>query len=76
MGDTAGGSAEVDQSIADFATYEEFLDSQVSDLDLYYLEVSLYPIFVVGCGVVESASIRGCVVRRFWWMVEHHPFGF
>lgn len=39
MGDTGDG-AELAQSIADFATYEDFLDSQVSDLDLYYLEVS------------------------------------
>lgn len=34
---TDGGGAG-DASLLDFKTYEEFLDSQVSDLDLYYLE--------------------------------------
>ena len=31
-------SFEVRDSIAAFGSYEEYLDSQVSDLDLFYLE--------------------------------------
>jgi len=34
-GDTAGG---IDDIITEFSTYEEFLDSQITPLDLYYLE--------------------------------------
>ena len=33
-----GGS---DNIITEFNTYEEFLDSQINDQDLFYLEVSL-----------------------------------
>lgn len=28
-----------DTSIAEFSTYEEYLDSQITPVDLYYLEV-------------------------------------
>ena len=28
-----------DNAIAEFSTYEEYLDSQITPLDLYYLEV-------------------------------------
>jgi hypothetical protein len=29
-----------DSSVTEFATYEEYLDSQITPIDLYYLEVS------------------------------------
>ena len=31
-------------AVIEFATYEDFLDSQISTLDLYYLEVIYGPI--------------------------------
>lgn len=34
-----GGSG-VDNIVTEYATYEDFLDSQITSLDLYYLEVS------------------------------------
>ena len=37
--DAPGGS---DNIVTEFATYEEFLDSQITSLDLYYLEVRFY----------------------------------
>ena len=44
----AAGTEEASNSLADsivteFATYEDFLDSQITPTDLYYLEVSLRP---------------------------------
>jgi len=33
------GSAGADNIVTEFATYEDFLDSQITSLDLYYLEV-------------------------------------
>ena len=30
-----------DNIVTEFATYEDFLDSQITQLDLYYLEVSM-----------------------------------
>ena len=34
-------SAGNDNIITEFNTYEDFLDSQITSLDLYYLEVSI-----------------------------------
>ena len=34
-------------AVIEFATYEDFLDSQISSLDLYYLEVKTYLIFII-----------------------------
>jgi hypothetical protein len=34
--------------VTEFATYEDFLDSQISTLDLYYLEV-------LNCGIKKIA---------------------
>ena len=31
-----------DNIVTEFNTYEDFLDSQITSLDLYYLEVSLF----------------------------------
>ena len=31
-----------DSMISDFATYEDFLDSQITVADLFYLEVSVF----------------------------------
>jgi len=31
-----------DSTIAEYATYEDYLDSQITPLDMYYLEVSHY----------------------------------
>ena len=33
-------TANVDRIVTEFNSYEEFLDSQITPLDLYYLEVS------------------------------------
>ena len=33
-----------DNVVTEFATYEDFLDSQITPLDLYYLEVTLFTI--------------------------------
>lgn len=41
------GAGGADNIVADFNSYEEFLDFQIKPIDLYYLEVSiLYIIFV------------------------------
>ena len=34
-------AAQLDNTVLQFNTYEDFLQSQISALDLYYLEVSL-----------------------------------
>lgn len=31
-----------DNIVTEFATYEDFLDSQITSLDLYYLEVHIF----------------------------------
>lgn len=35
------GTAGADNIVTEFSTYEDFLDSQITSLDLYYLEVSM-----------------------------------
>ena len=35
------GESQGDSVASEFATYDDFLDSQIAPLDLYYLEVSL-----------------------------------
>jgi len=30
-----------DSTIAEYATYEDYLDSQITPLDMYYLEVNI-----------------------------------
>jgi len=37
--DGAGG---IDGVVTEFNTYEDFLDSQITPLDLYYLEVRMW----------------------------------
>lgn len=36
-----------DKLVADFATYSDFLDSQITPTDLYYLEVREYVAFMI-----------------------------
>lgn len=31
-----------DSTVTEFATYEDYLDSQITPIDLFYLEVSLF----------------------------------
>lgn len=38
--DNAAGA--LDNIVTEFNTYEDFLDSQITSLDLYYLEVTLF----------------------------------
>ena len=52
MDEEAVGAA--DSIVTEFSTYEDFLDSQITPLDLYYLEVRL--IFTCGTFWVEFAS--------------------
>ena len=42
-------------AIIEFATYEEFLDSQISTVDLYYLEVK-QPTWVLTLATFASIS--------------------
>lgn len=39
-----GSHSTADTIVTEFATYEDFLDSQITPTDLYYLEVDLYPL--------------------------------
>lgn len=39
------GAGGADNIVADFNTYEEFLDFQIKPIDLYYLEVIFFIIF-------------------------------
>ena len=57
---TDGGGAG-DASLLDFKTYEEFLDSQVSDLDLYYLEDEELARQLVELGVRGTGEVCVCV---------------
>lgn len=55
MDEEAVGAA--DSIVTEFSTYEDFLDSQITPLDLYYLEVMLF--FICGAFWVEfAASLR------------------
>lgn len=55
MDEEAVGAA--DSIVTEFSTYEDFLDSQITPLDLYYLEVCLF--FACGTFWVEFAwSLR------------------
>lgn len=38
-GESAGHSGVSDSIVTEFSTYEDFLDSQITPTDLYYLEV-------------------------------------
>ena len=60
---TDGGGAG-DASLLDFKTYEEFLDSQVSDLDLYYLEDEELARQLVELGVRGTGEVCVCVCLR------------
>ena len=40
-----------DNIVTEFATYEDFLDSQITPLDLYYLEVIYYRLLTAVCCV-------------------------
>jgi len=40
------GASALDNVVTEFNSYEDFLDSQITPLDLYYLEVRLW--FIVG----------------------------
>ena len=44
MEDEAVGAT--DNIVTEFATYEDFLDSQITPLDLFYLEVSVTKLLV------------------------------
>ena len=44
-----------DNIVTEFATYEDYLDSQISSIDLYYLEVG--GIYVLICVCVLCCSI-------------------
>ena len=37
--DSDGGNLEAKDAALEFATYEDYLDSQISQTDMYYLEV-------------------------------------
>ena len=52
MDEEAVGAA--DSIVTEFSSYEDFLDSQITPLDLYYLEVCLF--FTCGTFWVEFAS--------------------
>lgn len=46
-----------DNIVTEFATYEDFLDSQITPLDLYYLEV----LFVL----ILTCFLLGLTIHRF-----------
>lgn len=41
--DPDDGATAVDNIVTQFSTYEDFLDSQITTVDLYYLEVRVAP---------------------------------
>ena len=41
------GQSAVDRLVTEFATYSDFLDSQITPTDLYYLEVHKYSQYLV-----------------------------
>ena len=45
-----------DNIVTEFATYEDFLDSQITPLDLYYLEVLL--VLILTCFLLELTIHR------------------
>ena len=52
---TAGGTG--DSIVTEYATYEDFLDSQITQTDLYYLEVSLKFLFLNEAGLYSAAML-------------------
>lgn len=46
-----GGHAVSDGIVTEYATYEDFLDSQITSMDLYYLEVG-------GLGLLAQTTAR------------------
>ena len=44
-----------DNIVTEFATYEDFLDSQITPLDLYYLEVWL--VLILTCFLLELSIL-------------------
>ncbi|MEJ1276783.1 hypothetical protein NN561_007694 [Cricetulus griseus] len=55
------GMSAVDNIVTQFNTYEDFLDSQITTVDLYYLEVSAGP----PCGP-RRGSVASWRWRRGW----------
>ena len=49
-------------AVVEFATYEDFLDSQISTLDLYYLEVRAADAFERAIRL----DIRNAVLIIYW----------
>ena len=60
--DAPGGS---DNIVTEFATYEEFLDSQITSLDLYYLEVLFTPV-LTSCTHSLWLNAVTNVIETFW----------
>ena len=65
----AGGRAGADGVVTEFATYTDFLDSQITPRDLYYLEVYIIYIGNVGRGEDRGGRLcgAGCVQPQRLW---------
>lgn len=56
-----------DNIVAEFASYEEFLDSHIKPIDLFYLEVNCYVSFLlVLFTIVLNADRKFQLERKFW----------
>jgi hypothetical protein len=56
-GDVVSGPG--DSTVTEFATYEEYLDSQITPLDLYYLEVPWIYQFHITVSHITSYHVHG-----------------
>ena len=59
------GASGADNIVTEFATYEDFLDSQITSLDLYYLEVSV----CIFCRSVESYYCFCFIAKILYFIV-------
>ena len=58
-----GSHGASDSIVTEFATYEDFLDSQITPTDLYYLEVSCFE----ACKFPRSESNQ----KILWLTINH-----
>ena len=47
----------VDNIVTEYATYEDFLDSQITSLDLYYLEVCSSTLLYSNCNYIVFSKL-------------------
>ena len=58
------GSSQLENLATEFASYEDFLNSQIAPIDLYYLEVGMALYGVVWVHSARAVYVYACVEER------------